>query len=99
MPLFEVKSGWSTQSASLKVSRRPPTQGDCPSHAVPIHSQRQRPHISGGGGLSLLSLLGEIHQVEVGSPFLLWPASSEEVCRDLCPPMTACGLKPLQLEE
>ena len=97
MPPFEVESGWSPQSPSLRVSRQSPILGGCPSHSVPIHSQRQRPHISWGGGFSLLSLLGEIHHEEVGSlSFLLWPTSSEEMSMDLCPLITACDLKPLR---
>ena len=91
---FEIESGWNAQFASLKVSRQPPTRGCCPSLPVHIHSQRQRPRISSGISLSPLSLLGEMHRVEAGSPFLQWPASSEEMCWDLCPPMTACGLRP-----
>ena len=96
MPLLKVGSSWSPRSPSWRVSRQPPILGGCPSRSVPIHNQRQRPHISWGGGLSPLSLSGEIRHEEVGSPpFLLWPTSLEEMSVDLCPLMTACGLKPL----
>ena len=80
MPPFEVKSSWNTQFDSLKVNRWPPTRGACPSCTGPIHSQRQRPHTSWEGGLSPLSLSGEIHEVEAGPPFPRWPASSKEMC-------------------
>ena len=94
---FKVESGWSPQSPSLRVSCHPPILGGCPSHSVPIHSQRQRPHISWGGGLSPSSPLGEIHHEEVGSPpFLPWLTSLEGMSVDLCPLMTTCDLKPLR---